>query len=149
MSLRQLTVVVEIEQKKENKLASDFQQAKQHLDMNQQKLDGVQQYRLEYMQQLHEKATVGIEGNYYSQYQEFVKKLEAAAEQQVGVIATAKKVVEQRKQLWLQQQQKRKAVELLIEKYELELLAKQNKAEQQLLDEFATNQFFRRSTSLM
>lgn len=53
-------------------------------------------------------------------------------------------MVEQRRKLWLAQQAKTKAIEKLIEKQALAKQTRLAKAEQKMLDEFATNQFVRR-----
>ncbi|WP_199611219.1 flagellar export protein FliJ [Flocculibacter collagenilyticus] len=143
MAIEQLKTVLQVEQDKEDKLGIDLRQAQHHLIDNEQKLEGIQQYRLDYMKQLHYKAQQGIEGNFYNQYQAFMKKLDSASEQQINAVNTAKRVVEQRKELWLKQQQKRKALEMLIEKHELAKQERLDKAEQQMLDEIATNQFIR------
>jgi len=59
-------------------------------------------------------------------------------------VNTAKQVVTQRKALWLKQQVKAKAVAKLIEKQAEKQAMKVAKAEQKMLDEFASNQFYQR-----
>ena len=135
-------MVAKLERDKEDKLVRDFQTAQQNLVYNQQKLDGIEEYRMDYIRQLQSKSNDGINIGSYGHYQAFIGKLEEAIKQQHGVIDTANQVVEQRKQLWLDQQRKRKAVDLLIEKHHLAQQAKADKQEQALLDEVATQRFF-------
>lgn len=52
----------------------------------------------------------------FGQHQAFIDKLDSACVQQSRVLAQARAAAEQRKALWLKQQQKRKAVEMLIDK---------------------------------
>ena len=74
-------------------------------------------------------------------------KLDKACEQQMQVIAQAKMAADQRKQMWLKQQQKVKAVTLLLDKKRLAKEKKEAKAEQAMLDEFATQRFIRSKSS--
>lgn len=143
MAIQQLQMVARLEREKEDKLARDFQQAQQNLEQNKQKMQGIESYRMEYLTQMRNEASNGIGINSYGHYQQFISKLEEAVKQQSEVIRTAFQVVHQRKQLWLEQQKKRKAVDMLIEKHQLAAQAKANKAEQALLDEVATQKFFR------
>ena len=61
----------------------------------------------------------------------------------MNVIAQANLAADQRKQVWLKQQQKVKAVTLLLEKQQRAKQQKEAKAEQAMMDEFATQRFFR------
>jgi flagellar FliJ protein len=81
------------------------------------------------------------------QYNSFINKIEEAINQQATTVRTAKQVEEQRRKLWLAQQAKTKAIAKLIEKKAIEKQIKENKAEQKMLDEFATNIFMRRVAS--
>ena len=56
----------------------------------------------------------------------------------------AKALVEQSKSLWFKQKQKVQAVEMLANKRNLELVKIENKKEQSMFDEIATQQFIRR-----
>lgn len=143
MSDKQLTLVADWERDKEQKCAADFQSAQQHLLLNQQKLDGLQQYRLDYIRQMHSKGSDGVEARHFHQHNQFIGKLDKACEQQTVALQNAQKVAEQRKVLWLQQQRKRKAIEHLIEQKQAERRLKQEKQEQQMLDELALQKFLR------
>ena len=63
------------------------------------------------------------------------------------VIARAQMAADQCKQMWLKQQQKVKAVTLLLDKKKLAQQKKEAKAEQAMMDEFATQRFFRAKRS--
>ncbi|CAM3940421.1 flagellar export protein FliJ [Pseudoalteromonas byunsanensis] len=144
MATNKLNLLYKLESEKEESLRVNYMQAQHHLNDNQQKLAGLNDFRLEYSQQLHLKAKQGLTSSGLIQYQAFIKKIEDAMQQQAKTVNTAKQVVEQRKKLWLAQQVKAKAIEKLIEKKQLELQKKRDRSEQKLLDEFATNQFMRR-----
>lgn len=143
MSTKQLQLVAQWEKEKEDKLARDYQLALQHVNQNQQKLSGLQRYRLDYLRQLQQRAAQGVGATTFGQHQAFIEKLDQACAQQTQVLARTKAVAEQRKGLWLRQQQKRKAVEMLIDKKHQEKAQREAKREQAMLDEIATQRFVR------
>ncbi|TQF69937.1 flagellar export protein FliJ [Pseudoalteromonas luteoviolacea] len=144
MAANKLALLHKLEADKEDGLRVNFVQAERSFQDNQQKLKGLNDFRLEYSQQLFNKAQQGLSSSGFSQYHSFINKIEEAIKQQANTVATAKRVVEQRRKLWLAQQAKVKAIAKLIEKKELEKQRVLAKAEQKMLDEFATNIFMRR-----
>ena len=144
MAQSKLDLLLKLESDKEESLRMDYLKAQQHLQSNQQKLQGLNNFRMEYSQQLHLKGRSGLSSAGFSQYHAFIAKIEEAIRQQASTVNTAKQVVTQRKALWLKQQVKAKAVAKFIEK-QAEIQAMQvAKAEQKMLDEFAANQFYQR-----
>ena len=79
----------------------------------------------------------------YGQHQSFIGKLDRACEQQTSVINSAVLVADQRRMEWLQQQRKRKAVEMLLDKKRQQERKRESKIEQQLLDEMSLQKFIR------
>jgi len=142
MAKNKLDLLLKIENDKEENLRMSYLQANQNLQANQQKLQGLNSFRLEYSQQLH------LKGTGFGQYHTFISKIEEAIRQQASTINTAKQVVSQRKTLWLKQQIKAKAVAKLIENQKLKANALIAKNEQKMLDEFSANQFFQRRKAL-
>ena len=143
MARSQLKLVAEWEKEKEEQLANDLYRAQQDLQLNKQKLRGLDQYKREYLAQLRNKGIDGVGALSFGQHQSFIDKLDKACEQQNFAIHQAKRVVEHKMTLWLAQQRKRKAIESLIEKQQLAQRIKQDKAEQQFLDEVSMQRFFR------
>ena len=144
MADNQLQLVADWEREKERKCAQDFQLAQQHAQMNKQKLDSLEQYRLDYLRQTQQRASGGLEAKSFNQHLSFIGKLDKACQEQTKIHSQALLVADQRKSLWLQQQRKRKAVELLIDKKHQQQLARENRLEQQALDEIALQKFIRR-----
>lgn len=145
MSTRQLEQVAKWEQEKEDKLARDYRLAQQNVQTNQQKLTGLQSYRLDYLRQLQQRANQGLGALSFAQHQAFIDKLDKACQQQSQMLARARAAAEQRKGIWLRQQQKRKAVEMLLEKKRQQKQQLEDKREQALLDEVALQRFIRRT----
>lgn len=144
MSAKQLYLIADLEQKKEDKLAQQFGEIQQILAQQQQKLVGLTQYLRDYMQTVVDQGKGGITSASMARFQAFVGQLEKACEQQRATIKQTEKVVEQRRALWLQQQRKRKSIQLVIEKQEKLQQAKRDREEQKMFDEFVTNQAARR-----
>jgi flagellar FliJ protein len=147
-NLKQLNMVSDVETKKEQKLAQNFQVAAKHLQDNQQKLSGLEQYRLEYLKLIQQKGQLGVEAKKLHQHQSFVAKLDRACEQQIQFVSQAVLVADQRKRQWLEQQKRRKAIEMLIAKKTKEAFAVEARIEQALFDELAIQKYIRRERVL-
>ena len=145
MSMKQLDTLLKFEQDKESQAAQKLQNAEQEYQQNISRLNGVGDYRLEYMKRLSHQAKNGIDSATYSHYHGFIAKLDNAAEQVRIAMVQAKALVEQSKNLWMQQRQKVQAVEHLREKKIKQLALVSEKNEQKMFDEMATQQFIRRS----
>ena len=143
--LSQLHMVAKVEHEREQKCAIAYQQANSHLQANQQKLSGLERYRLDYLHTIRLKAQQGVAALAMSQHHQFVGKLDKACEQQVQIINNAVLVVDQRKRQWLAQQQKRKAILHLIALKEKEIKIKEAKLEQKVFDELAISRSARKS----
>jgi len=144
MAKNKFDLLLKLESDKEESLRMSYLQANQNLQANQQKLQGLNDFRLEYSQQLHLKGQSGLSSAGFGQYHAFIAKIEEAIRQQASTVNTAKQVVSQRKTLWLKQQIKAKAVAKLIENQKIKAAAMVAKNEQKMLDEFTSNQFFQR-----
>ncbi|MGB1198201.1 MAG: flagellar export protein FliJ [Thalassotalea sp.] len=147
MSLHQLNTLYKYEHDKEQKSAQQLQLAEQDYQQNLLRLQNVIDYRLEYMKRLDQRALEGIDSATYLHFHAFIAKLDNAAGQVEIAIAQAKALVEQRRNQWFAQQQKVKAVEHLQEKKITLKMAIENKREQAMFDELATQQFIRRRHS--
>ena len=144
MAKNKFDLLLKLESDKEESLRMSYLQANQNLQANQQKLQGLNDFRLEYSQQLHLKGQSGLSSAGFGQYHAFIANIEEAIRQQASTVNTAKQVVSQRKTLWLKQQIKAKAVAKLIENQKIKAAAVVAKNEQKMLDEFTSNQFFQR-----
>ncbi|MBU3022211.1 flagellar export protein FliJ [Aestuariibacter sp. A3R04] len=143
MASKQLILVARFEKEKEQKAAQLYQMAQQQVAQQRQKLSSLQQYRLDYLRQIQLNAKGGVGAKAYHQHLTFVGQLEKACQQQLNVISKATLAADQRKRAWLEQQKRRKAVDLLLEKKAQDATAKANRAEQAMMDEFAMQRHFR------
>lgn len=145
-NIRQLQLVANVEKKREQNCALQYQQANAHLQESQQKLSGLERYKLDYLHGIRTKAAQGIGAKAMSQHHQFIGQLDKACEQQVLVINQAVLVVDQRKRQWLVQQQKHKAILHLLEVKQNQAKLKVDKNEQKLFDEIALQRVIRKPT---
>jgi len=144
MALKQLQLLVQVQKEKEEKLLANFVQAQQFLQTCNDRYQGLADYRTDYIRQTQQRGAEGVQSRQFNQYLNFITKLDQALEQQNLQIQQAQRVVDMRRTAWLAMQKKRKAIELLIDKELSASQQRQNRLEQKLLDEIATQQFFRR-----
>lgn len=144
MALAQLQLLVKVQQEKEDKLQAQYRAALQNYQSMQQKYQGLADYRIEYVQQTQSRGQEGMASRQFNQYLNFIGKLDAALTAQQQYVQQAKANADQRLMQLLAMQKKRKAMEILIERELAELQRKADKQEQKMLDEIATQQFFRR-----
>ncbi|MFT6896375.1 MAG: flagellar FliJ protein [Paraglaciecola sp.] len=140
---KQLEIVADWERQKEQKLATDYQLAQQNVAQNKQKLAGIEQYKVEYLREGIRKGQLGLPAQSFGQHQSFVGNIDKACEQQNRVLSNALIVADQRKQQWLVQQRKRKAIEFLLDKKQAQALKQEDRIEQQMLDELSLQKFLR------
>ena len=144
MALAQLQLLVKVQREKEDKMQAQYRAALQNYQSMQQKYQGLADYRIEYVQQTQNRGQQGMESRQFNQYLNFIGKLDAALTAQQQYVQQAKASADQRLLQLLAMQKKRKAMEILIERELAELQRKADKQEQKMLDEIATQQFFRR-----
>jgi flagellar FliJ protein len=144
---KQLETLLKFEHSKEEMAAKTLRNAENDYQQNLIRLQSVADYRLEYMKRLSERSRIGLDSATYNHYHAFISKLDYAAEQVKVAMQQAKALVEQSKSLWLKQRQKVQAVEMLAMKRSIALAKVENKKEQAMFDEIATQQFLRRKSS--
>lgn len=140
-----LLTVLTLAKDAEEQAALQLRAAQGELQKRESQLQALNSYRLEYMQQLKSKAGGQISVTFYQQFHKFIKQIDDAIEQQVQAVAEGREMRSHRQENWLVKQQKRKAVEQLLDKKAKAAELKQNRLEQKQTDEFAMQQFYRRN----
>lgn len=144
MQDKSLYLVLDLEKKREDQAAMRFQQAKQQCDMQQKRLQGLANYRTEYLNSAHDRGKDGLQSMRFGHYHAFIGKLDEGISQQRIKLQRLEQVVTERQQLWQENQQRRKAVEHLIDNKQREVRARRERIEQSNADEYATQGFMRR-----
>ena len=146
MATKQLDTLLKYEKDNEQRCADQLKIAENEYQQNISRLQGVAEYRLEYMKRLSQRAEQGLDSATYTHYHAFIAKLDTASKQVEVAMQQAKALVEQSKSIWLKQRQKVKAVESLRDKRLQKVAVAADKAEQKMFDEIATQQYIRRPT---
>lgn len=144
MQDKSLHLVLEMEQRREEQFALRMQQARQQCEYQRKRLQGLENYRTEYLNGALCKGQDGLQSMRFGHYHAFIGKLDEGIGQQRVKLQRLEAVVEERKQQWLEKQQRRKAIEQLIEKKRIEAAQKQARIEQKNADEYAMQGFMRR-----
>ncbi|MCE9686698.1 MULTISPECIES: flagellar export protein FliJ [Shewanella] len=137
------------------KLASDAEEqaglqlkaAQLDLQKRQGQLTALNNYRLDYMKQMDSQLGQKISASNYHQFHQFIRQIDEAIVQQHKQVNEATTQTQYRQQHWLEKQQKRKAVELLLANKADKALMLEAKREQKMSDEFASQQFYRNRRS--
>ncbi len=140
-----LKMVLELEQKREDDCAREFGQSRSQLTMQERRLEGLTAYRTDYLQQANDKAQQGMGSASFGRYHAFVGKLDVGITQQHENLKRMQARVEEFRLAWLAQQQRRKAIEHLLQKRADEAERVRNRQEQRTSDEFAMQGFLRRA----
>ncbi len=142
-----LLIVLKLNKDAEEQASLQLRSAKLQHQKACQQLDALNNYRLEYMQQMSQKVGSNVSASQYHQFHRFVGQIDQAVGQQVEAVKQAEQQQGYRQQYWMEKQQKRKAVEMLLEKKAVKQQVVEAKSEQKLIDEFAIQQFFRNKKS--
>ena len=146
MARTQLDTVLKVETDREQVAIKRFVAAQQNHQAQKQKLQQLQQYRTDYIEDLKKNGGGGLAATRYQQHLSFVSKLDLACEQQMHVISRAAMAMDQCKSDWLKKQQRKEAIIKLIEKQQREHEYKLLRQEQLEMDEFSNQQFLRRKS---
>ncbi|MCF1426706.1 MAG: flagellar export protein FliJ [Shewanella sp.] len=139
-----LLTVFSLAQESEEQAGLQLRAAQSELQKQESQLQALNQYRLDYMQQLKDKSNGQVSITFYQQFHKFIKQIDDAISQQIRAVSQAEEVWAHRQQHWLEQQRKRKSVEQLLEKKARTAEMKQTRLEQKLSDEFTMQQCNRR-----
>ncbi|RLV61634.1 flagellar export protein FliJ [Parashewanella curva] len=141
-----LNTVLKLAKDAEEQASLQYRSAKLDEQKARGQLEALNQYRLDYMRQMGDKVGSNLSSSQYQQFHKFICQIDQAIKQQVEAIRQTEEQLKHRHQHWLEKQQKRQAVEMLLEKKEQKRQAAQAKSEQKMIDEFAIQQFYRRKT---
>jgi flagellar FliJ protein len=144
MSTNALQLVYEQREKQVEQALLAYQQAQKNLFEQRSQLQNLHQYRRQYSAQLSEKGAQGLTISTLSKYQQFIIQIDQGLTNQQSAIVKFEYAVHDKKKRWTDSQIAHKAMGLLLEKKAREATKLADKKEQQILDEFATFQFFRK-----
>jgi len=141
---KQLYIVLEMANKKEQEELKNYSQAQQQLTQLKQQMESLSQYKADYLGQMKPENNQEITATKLIQLQGFLTQIDQSIFKQRDVIASASLIVDARKKAWGKAKQYCDSIEFLIEKQGKELAFKEDKQQQKLSDEFAMMSYHRK-----
>jgi flagellar FliJ protein len=105
------------------------------------KRDMLQQYRDEYASRFRQAAQNGIGKREWSNYQEFIGRIDEAIEQQSQTVRLQERHTATGQAHWQQQRTKLKAFDTLSQRHQASEIANELRQEQRIQDEFASRHY--------
>lgn len=128
----------------ENKAVMALSQARTELQNYYEQIEQIEQYRLDYCQQLVDRGKSGLTASQYGHLQRFLNQLDETLSTQRQAESHFKQQVDNCEQHWLELRKQRRSYEWLIEKKQRDASLLQEKRDQKMMDEFSTLSFNRR-----
>ncbi len=138
-----LHTVLKLARDAEEQASLQFRSASADERKARSQLEALNRYRLDYMSQMKDKVGAHLSSSQYQQFHRFIAQIDQAVAQQAEAVRETEKLKAHRQKHWLEKQQKRKAVEILLEKKARKRQSAAARAEQKLSDEFAARQYSR------
>lgn len=103
----------------------------------QSKQNMLNEYRQAYIDNLNKASVVGIGAEAYLNYQNFFGKLDQAISGQIDVVASAKRLVQNKRELWQETQRKKLSYEVLMQRSDKQAYYAEQKRDQKTMDDFS------------
>jgi len=145
--IKQLQIVKNMAQQKEQAALRQFSSAQQQLANMKMQLQSLSEYKSDYLRQMQPDASVAVSANKLILLQNFLAKIDQSIGQQRDVIARASLAVDARRQEWLKAKQYVESIDFLINKQLTNAQLIEQKQQQKLSDEFAMMSFHRKRHS--
>ncbi|MDC0611041.1 flagellar export protein FliJ [Vibrio sp.] len=141
-----LEFLLEQAKEKEEKAVLSLGKARQELSNYYEQLKQIEQYRLDYCNQLVERGQNGLTASQYWHLNRFLTQLDETLAKQRKAEGHFQQQVTNCEEHWLTVRKQTRSYEWLIDKRRSEREKLEQKKEQKFLDEFATLQFNRQQT---
>ncbi len=142
-----LKLLIELAQQQVDTSARKLGQLNYQQQEAEKKLNLLLQYRQSYQLQLQNSIANGIDQIEWRNFNAFLNKLDAAVAEQRQAVLHAKTLTNIANNEFLACQRKLKSYSTLSKRQHMAEILRQNKLEQKLLDEFAINSVWRKSSS--
>ncbi|WP_114786695.1 flagellar export protein FliJ [Vibrio tetraodonis] len=142
-----MVFLLEQSKERENQAVLALSQARAELDDYYQQLKQIENYRLDYCDQLVEKGKQGLTASQYMHLNRFLTTLDETLSKQKQAEQHFISQVESCEHNWTECRKQRRSYEWLIDKKQEEKQRLQYIREQKQMDEFATVQYARRSAN--
>lgn len=132
-----LATLMELVEKELAQAGERLAQANRTLMEAEQQSGMLHGYRQDYVDNFARATEKGLTKEAYSNYQNFLGKLEQAIQGQQEVIVNARYQVERQRELWQEVQRKKLSYEVLIKRQEKKVHLQAQRKDQKMMDEYA------------
>ncbi len=132
-----IQTLVEITTKQSKEAAKRLGQATRQSEQAQEKLDLLQQYRQEYLDQLQTQMCVGLSVSGHANFRRFIQGIDRAIAQQDAAVRQSRHLVECERNSWQEQERKRLSYGTLVQRTQQQAQRLANRQDQKQTDERA------------
>ena len=143
-TLKAIQALIDLSSRESETAATRLSDANKTQSQAQQQLTMLEEYRLEYADQLQTKLAQGLSLSSYTNYQQFLAKLDHTISQQRRILQNTLVVVEKHRSDWQASERKRLSYSTLTKRAEEALRHHENKRDQKQTDEHAARITMRR-----
>jgi flagellar FliJ protein len=134
-------------QEKEHNAVMALNKARSELENYHKQIEQIEQYRLDYCNQMVQRGMSGLTASQYGHLNRFLTQLDETLTKQRSAQSQFEQQVANCEKHWLEVRKQRRSYEWLLEKKRSEKQKAAERREQKELDEFTTLQFARRRES--
>ncbi len=131
--------IAQVAKNRETQAAQAVSQAQFEVKEKCSRLDQLQMFYGDYLQQFEQQGKTGFDTKRLQSFRGFLHELNKAIEQQKKVIKVAQRLLNEKKQQWLEARKKVKVYKTLVSNYQQEERYQEDKQEQAALDEHTHN----------
>ena len=139
-----LDFLLEQAKEKENQAVLALGKAHSELEDYYKQVAQIEQYRMDYCQQLVDRGKNGLTASQYGHLNRFLTQLDETLTKQKEAESHFKQQVDNCQEHWMETRKQRRSYEWMIEKKRTDRAKRENQLEQKLMDEFSTLQYARR-----
>jgi flagellar FliJ protein len=136
--------LLEQAKEKEEQAVLGLTKARSELQEYYQQLSQIEQYRIDYCNQLIDRGKGGLSASEYGHLNRFLTQLDNTLSKQKEAESHFTQQVANSEQLWMEMRKQRRSYEWMLEKKASHAKLLADKAEQKLMDEFSTLSYARR-----
>jgi len=129
--------VLKVAENREATAAREFGLSRQKHQAEEDKLNSLREYHLDYMQRFKQAASVGINASQLREYQAFITKLEQAISEQEKVVQNTQRVSVQMKQQWQKTHVRTQSMDKAMNRMKADERRHQESQDQKMSDELA------------
>lgn len=140
---KRLKPIKQLAKNKEKLAAQELGASLENQRQQSQKLEQLNQYRSEYIQQMDDKVKLGVSGETLQRYHQFLAKLDLAISQQQDVLLQSSQQLDQSQSHWQDKRSHAKAITQVMDKMQVQEQKAELKKETLQVDEMSTQTFIR------